>query len=69
MLNRFRVIAGGAVAVALLLSACGETTTARIPSRRSIPRPALTATATSATTAHLTWTAADGRHELRHPAR
>jgi len=61
MLNRFRSFAGSALALAALLSACGgdDDDGGTGPTTLN-PPTGVTATATSATTAYVTWIAADG---------
>jgi len=60
MLNRFRLFSGSALALAALISACGGDDDGGTGPTTLNPPTGVTATATSATTAHVTWTAADG---------
>lgn len=60
MLNRFRLLSGSAIAVAALLSACGDDDDDGTGPNTLDPPTGVVATATSATTASVTWTAADG---------
>lgn len=58
MLNRFRLLSSSALALAALLAACGDDDTGQEPTTLDPPTN-IAVTATSATTANVTWTAAE----------
>ena len=60
MQNRFRLMSGSALVLAAFISACGGDDDPGTGPTTLNPPTGVTATATSATTAHLAWTAADG---------